>query len=129
MDENSNSNNLINLSDESVREGIALCSLVARKSPTNETTQKMATGIAEYLEQHGFLSRKQAEWLARNADYHKQPRPKELRGIAYARKEPLQNQLPLFSNDDHEPDHDDLVLRKLVTVRRELDAVIDRLRA
>lgn len=92
----------------------------------------MAIGIADYAEHHGMVSQKQAEWLARNADFHNQPRPTELCAMSLSRKErgkPLERQSSLFEQQDNQDNGaDDLVL-SLTSVRHDLDAVISRLRS
>jgi hypothetical protein len=116
----------IRLSDESIERIRSLCDLVARKNRRNEQSRTMAVGIAEYAEHHGLVSRKQAEWLARNADFHSQPRPEELREVGIPSKE-QERQASIF-DDERYDDADDLI-SSLASIRKAIDAVISRLRA
>jgi hypothetical protein len=116
----------IHLSDESIEHIRSLCDLVARKNRRNEQSRTMAVGIAEYAEHHGLVSRKQAEWLARNADFYNQPRPEELREVSVPRKE-QERHASLF-DDERYDDAADLIA-SLASIRKAIDAVISRLRA
>ena len=126
--------NFIDLSEESIQEALDICRKVEIRNAKNETSVRMAHGIAEYLTAHGFLSRKQAEWLARNADYYRHPRPNELADIVLPTKTSPStvtvtaastSTRPLPQRDVRDVEE---VRELLVSLREELGDAIARLR-
>lgn len=81
----------INLSDRSIAELQDLCRVVAHRNPKNEISVNMSKGIAEYIALHKSVTEPQAQWLSRNADYYKIPRPAELANLIIQKKTASEN--------------------------------------
>ena len=78
----------ISLSNNSIDVIIAICETVKTRNGENEISVNMAKGIGDYVTTNGQVSEKQALWIARNADYWKIPRPRELNDINGKAKAP-----------------------------------------
>ena len=78
----------ISLSNNSIDAVMAICETVKTRNSENEISVNMAKGISEFAITNGLVSEKQALWIARNADYWKIPRPKELKDINGKAKAP-----------------------------------------
>jgi len=71
----------ISLSERSVQGVVSLCKRIRRKSSDNHRSAKMAGGIEVFASMRGYISRKQAAWLKRSAEYWRLPFPVELHEI------------------------------------------------
>lgn len=74
----SNKTNSITLTPASIAEVQKLCETIRLKNPKNEISVNMSKGISDFVQEYGFVSDKQAQWLCRNADFWKLQRPAEL---------------------------------------------------
>jgi hypothetical protein len=68
----------ISLSDASIKVVVALCKTIKLKNSNNVISVDMAEGISEYVEIKRLVSKKQAQWLCRNAKFWKAKLPTEL---------------------------------------------------
>lgn len=81
----------------------------------------MADGIASYVEDKGYLSEKQAQWVCQNADYWKMKRPSELAAIVVGPKEKQQD---TAGDDISSKDGAGQLMRLLKRMERKLDQLL-----
>ena len=68
----------IQFTESSIQDVLTICETIRRKNPKNEISVTMSKGIADFVEQNGFVTPRQAAWLCRNADYWNIKRPGQL---------------------------------------------------
>jgi hypothetical protein len=110
--------NSILLSEQSVSCVVKICTTIEKNCASNPQSVEMAIGIADYVQNNGHVSQKQAVWICRNADYWKMKRPPELTKVVVSNNKKTQqlDAAEVLSQQQQQPN--DISLQVLRSVKR-----------